>query len=500
MTRKQLACSIFSAALTIGGSALTISVANAKTNPPPIATIYGGGSSLAYPTYIAEYALFGGTKDKVVFSYPAAGSGAGQNGFLGNNPDYFNPINASTNTIGYKSGTLTYGPAIGTTVDFGASDAALTASQLSNPATGSYPAANKIPEPGTSTSTGSPTFIPAGSISAVDGPVIQIPTFGTPVTMAYNESGVTPAPNYTAGTGGLVLTDAQICGIFSGKITDWNLIDSAIPSGTNINVVYRSDSSGTTFLLTQHLDAVCNSSNSNFAASVLTAPTKTFATLFATVPSSFTGESGSANVQGELMATTNSIGYLSPDYTDIAPGSLNSPKNAGFTAPAGFTIPAGTTLPVAAVVNPLAGSGSTAFFPTVANLTNGLLNPLESDSFAELPPATKDNASDPLNWIPLVPQTTEGYSIVGYTTLDLSTCYSATNSPNVAAQLIKYLKDIYKSSGPYYTIITNNGFVPLPNTKAAPFVKAIQSDFLSNKSLYNLDINDTTVCGSIAGR
>ena len=54
--------------------------------------------------------------------------------------------------------------------------------------------------------------------------------------------------------GGLVLTDNDLCGIFSGKITDWsgvtNFAKDKVTAG-GISVVYRSDGSGQSFTLPQ---------------------------------------------------------------------------------------------------------------------------------------------------------------------------------------------------------------------------------------------------------
>jgi ABC-type phosphate transport system substrate-binding protein len=318
MTRKYLACSAIAAALSIG-------VAHAKTTPTvTVTTINAGGSSLAFPTYTADFAEYTSTKStskaSYLFDYAAAGSGAGQNAFLNNNIGYFEPV-SSSNSVGYAAGTLTYGTIVGTQVDIGASDAFLTAGQLSNAATGSY------------------------AESSVDGPLIQLPTLGVPITIAFNESGV---------TSGLTLTDSQVCGVLSGKITDWNTLNSSIPAGTTIKVVYRSDGSGTTFLTTQHLNAVCTASNSSFP--VLPVPvTKNFVAssggvfTSSSLPANFIPESGSGGVAKELVATANSIGYLSPDYTSIAPSSPNT-----------------TSLQVASLVN---GVNGKTYAPTIANTT-----------------------------------------------------------------------------------------------------------------------------------
>jgi ABC-type phosphate transport system substrate-binding protein len=434
MTRKLLACSIAAAALSFG-------VAHAAKT---YTTLNGGGSSLAFPDYTSVFKDYTTAKPTDLFSYAAAGSGAGQNAFLNNNIGYFEPVSGS-NSVGYAAGTLTYGTIVGTQVDFGASDAFLSSSQLTNPATGSY------------------------AQSSVDGPLIQVPTLGVPITLAFNESGITG--------NGLTLTDAQTCGILSGKITDWNTLNSSIPAGTTINVVYRSDSSGTTFLLTQHLSAVCTSSNSNFISYPVPI-TKTFTADFAggTPPANFTGKSGSGAVATLLTGTPNSFGYLSPDYTSIAPNSPNT-----------------TSLQVAALVN---GTNNVAYLPTVANTTLGLAHPGTGSTNAN-PPATLAAAQNPLNWVPAIPVTTQGYPIVGYTTLDLSSCYANKTAGKL---LIAVLKDIYKKTGTYSTITTNNGFVPLVNSGATKFYTAVSDDFLGNKSGYGLDIDDATTCASYAGR
>ena len=72
------------------------------------------------------------------------------------------------------------------------------------------------------------------------------------MVLAYNLEGVT----------NLKLTRAALAGIFLGTITRWNdpAIVAANPGvplpGRAINVAYRSDGSGTTFVFTQHLAAI----------------------------------------------------------------------------------------------------------------------------------------------------------------------------------------------------------------------------------------------------
>ena len=62
MNRKLLACSILAAALS--GSA-----SHAQT------TLNGGGSSIAFPTYAAEFAAYTQAHPTIQFSYAAVGGG-----------------------------------------------------------------------------------------------------------------------------------------------------------------------------------------------------------------------------------------------------------------------------------------------------------------------------------------------------------------------------------------------------------------------------------------
>jgi phosphate transport system substrate-binding protein len=437
MTRKLLAS-------TILAGALSFSAAHAAT-----ITLNTGGSSLAAPTYIALMQAYTKANPTVLFNFEAVGSGAGQKAFLGNSIGYFEPVSPS-NPNGYAVGTLTYGTIVGTQVDVGASDAFLAASQLTNPATGSY------------------------TESGVDGPLIQIPTIGTPITMAYNESKQTST---------LTLTAAQVCAVLSGKTTDWHALNSAIPAGTTIEVGVRSDSSGTTFLLTQFLNAECNSSNSSFPSYPVPV-TKYFYNssssasnyVFNTLPANFTGESGSSNVAKYISGISGGFAYLSPDYTKIAPSSANNIYG----------------LNVASLVNP---TNLVAYTPSVANTELGLANPGPT-STDPTPPTTKTAAMDPLNWVPSDPTTTEGYPIVGYTTIEFSSCY---NNKTAGSALVSFLEDSFNQSSDL-TIIENNGFAPLTDTVAAPFATDIGKDFLTNGSGFNLNVDNTTLCSGLSGR
>jgi phosphate transport system substrate-binding protein len=90
-------------------------------------------------------------------------------------------------------------------------------------------------------------------IAKVDGGAVLLPMTAGEIVLAYN------LPNKPKD---LKLTRAAYVGIFSGTITKWN--DPAITAANPgvempdlpITVVLRSDSSGTTFVFTQHLAAI----------------------------------------------------------------------------------------------------------------------------------------------------------------------------------------------------------------------------------------------------
>jgi phosphate transport system substrate-binding protein len=71
--------------------------------------------------------------------------------------------------------------------------------------------------------------------------VIQIPMIGGTIAVAYNKPGCK-----------LKLTQKQVVGVFQGDITDYKELGC---SAGKLNVVHRSDGSGTTFAFTNSLDA-----------------------------------------------------------------------------------------------------------------------------------------------------------------------------------------------------------------------------------------------------
>jgi phosphate transport system substrate-binding protein len=425
------------AALAVGASG---------TAQAQVTQIRGGGSSLAAPTYGVIFNAYQQLIDTTVnFNYGSVGSGAGQRGVLCND-------------------AAQDGFAGGLTVHFGASDATLSGGPTGQIA--HWNASNDGGEPAGASSPNCSTA-GAGTIGQNQGgPLIQVPSFGTPITIAFNTPG-------QKNSGQLQLTDTQLCGIFSGKITSWtdpamtNIVTKgAAPTGT-ITPVYRVEGSGTTFLFTQHLNAVCNATTSNISFTA----TQTFASLFTSVPANFVAASNSSGVSaaigisaanngGVLKGTSGSIGYLSPDFTIIA--NVHAGARSSFA-------------PVAAVFNTSTSSFWLPDVPsTVAALAQGT------------PPSSVADLKDPTKYVPPVPAPGNGYPIVGYTVIIIPTCYADNN---VAATILGILNAMYTIPD-YIGLVQQNGFASLPNNLLTP----ISQNILNNNPATNVDIQNANVC------
>ena len=428
------------------GAASAVALACLSTaNAFAASTIAGGGSTLAQYDYLSEFSTYNaGTSGAVFGTYYEAGSGAGQAALL--NDDLTCDINKVT---GNNGGNCSGGSGVGqpgNTVDYGASDATLSSSQISTWAT-----------------------YPYGQPAA--GNLIQLPSMGVGISIPTQNSKVTT-------NGGLILNDADLCGVFSGKITDFSALTlgkgSVTPAAGPITVVYRNDGSGTSFLLTNHLSAVCNSGNSNITFTATT----TFASLFpnSTPPANFIGEKGSSGVASELATLPSAIGYLSPDFTTLDPNS-GAPKNS---------------LVVAALLN-----GKIAELPTTKNITAALARPVLGSNLT--PPTNATQGANPSAYVPLIQTVSAGYPIVGYTTFDFAQCYA---DKTIGSGIIAFLNDHYTKAA-YLTEQNNNGFVAVSNSGAAKFLTVIRQHILANKNTnpaWNVDIDDKTACKGLVGR
>jgi phosphate transport system substrate-binding protein len=160
--------------------------------------------------------------------------------------------------------------------------------------------------------------------------VIHVPVIAAPIAVMYKLSVAAP----------LKLSAATIAGIFGGTITKWN--DAAIAADntgvslptTTIQVVYRSDASGTTGNFTNFLHGMAPSiwvkAGSNDFKSSFPGTIDSSANLGRLV-----GAAGSSGVAALAASTPDSITYAEKSYAKAAGLSIADIKNAAgnFQAP-----------------------------------------------------------------------------------------------------------------------------------------------------------------------
>jgi phosphate transport system substrate-binding protein len=182
-----------------------------------------------------------------------------------------NVANVNYQGVGSGAGVKQF---LSDTVDFGASDSAMT----------------------------------DGEIAQAKKGALMIPTAGGPVAVPYNLEGVR----------GLKLSSAALKGIFSGKIVKWN--DPTIAkdnSGVSlpdqsIKLVVRADSSGTSYVFSNHLGAASKSPN---------------------WPSSAQKAKGNDGVANTISSTPGSIGYVELAYANRLTSASIQNSAGEFVAP-----------------------------------------------------------------------------------------------------------------------------------------------------------------------
>ncbi|PTQ87374.1 substrate-binding domain-containing protein [Agitococcus lubricus] len=293
---------------------MVVPVYAASTPPVANGTIYGGGATLPVSAYVGgaylksnpakrlsvtstsakvleadpadPKSLFGnftvngvgGDKTKLYkVSYCGTGSGLGRNVIRGTAD--------ATGTCGDYNGNPTGFSALTAAADFAGTDAPFSATEYNSFATG--PRAARVAP-------------------------VQFPAVAASIAIVYN--------NADLGNTTLNLTESQICQIFAGQITNWNQINPVLPSKT-IKLVPRSDSSGTTFSMTNHLSAVCPTAVPNAVTGFQTQNTFTG---ISGLPAGSVPASGNGGVVTTVLATDGAIGYA-----DIADGKIRAALAGG---------------------------------------------------------------------------------------------------------------------------------------------------------------------------
>lgn len=146
----------------------------------------------------------------------------------------------------------------------------------------------------------------------------QFPSIAGMISVIANTPGSGSKPVY--------LTEAELCNVFAGKITNWNQLANnkgvAFPAAP-IKLVYRSDSSGTSFAFSNHLNWVCQDASlaQTLAPGAAALPftgannftvQSTFSAAFPTatgVPAGAISASGNPGVASAVDANDGAIGY-----------------------------------------------------------------------------------------------------------------------------------------------------------------------------------------------
>jgi ABC-type phosphate transport system substrate-binding protein len=367
-----------------------------------MADVNGGGATLPQPLYQTAGVLTTGFTP-----YIGVGSGNGKAAFLNNDYTKFVAGNTSKN------------------VHWAGSDSKLTAAELSTYASAKQPGWGKL---------------------------IQVPSVATSVAVPFNK----------AGTAAVDLSVNQLCGVFSGRLTDWSQITGSGRTGA-IKVVYRSESSGTTELFTRFLNAKCTEAES-FA--VTTFFDQSYGNVTKKVPAGSVSASGSQPVMTLLNSTEGGITYMSPDY---AASTLAGLDDATKVAKVNGASPAPANVSAAIALVPV---------PTGTNVTN---------QNAWVPTfAAAASTTDPS----IVAYPASGYPILGFTNLIFSQCYANAEQ---TTQVRTFFTRHYNLSafGSNDTAIRNNRFVPLPDS----WKTAINNNFLTASSA--LSIGKSDVCNGI---
>lgn len=233
-------------------------------------------------------------------------------------------------------------------------------------------------------------------IAKVSKGVVMIPATAGEIVYAYNLPGV-PSLN---------LPRAAMAGIYLGTITKWNdpIIAKANPGVTlpnlPIQVAYRSDGSGTTYVFTQHISAV----SKEFDEQVGTDTSVTFPV--------GVGGKGNEGVTALIKQTPGTIGYVEYGYAKgnkLAMANLEN-KSGKFIAAGGengASTLANVVLPENLRVWPVDPEGATDY--PIVSFTWLLLNKKYDDAaklkalkeFVTYGLTTGQGFSDDLGYIPL---------------------------------------------------------------------------------------------------
>jgi len=535
--------------------------------------VFGGGSSLVAPYWRQVSDCYANPADLITKGTPPTFVDTNLFDWTGSNPQ-----NCATQTIitnattwyistGSGSGILsvfghdptsfwgevnTNGPQNFSEVFYGLSDAGLGSTDLAayNNGTGSSTYCQgstciSIAAPGGTSCTGG-SKNPYPNPADCYGPLVQFPFSVDPVTVfytnkgiyekAYNESTKKEIDYHfnTQFSGRVRLSVSSLCGIYNGQITNWN--DSRLTTDNNgvsleatndptpaaswsvpLIPVGRSDSSGTTSIITRHLANVCAQFSYNLYQTGAT-------TLQNAGAGSIVGNTYNVNnpnypgvdQSGKITLAPNSAGVA--QYVNFS----QSPSGEGNQCSAGTVLPKGYTdciqqSRVGYVGNdwvyPYVNNSKTntynLFASTLQNSSGAWIAPSPKSAliaFSSIQPPQSDSKgnycssclnfgmrNDPTAWVqglspnsPLAnPSGSGSYPLVGTTNFLGYTCYAHSNNLNTLVGQLNYVDTaLINTSGA--GVLGSSGLAPLPSQ----WRTAIKTTFLSNKD--GLGLNMTT--------
>jgi ABC-type phosphate transport system substrate-binding protein len=333
-------------------------------------------------------------------------------------------------------------------------------------------------------------WVAAGGPASKYGNLVQLPGVAGAVAIVLN--GNDGAPNgttalaqhgaaVTGSSSSINFTRQAVCGIFSGHITKWNNAilnaqNGGIAMGTGqITVVHRFDGSGTNFLLTNGLEAQCaavTGPNSETDSTVVSYefpwtdhtgcpalprgsnqvnwpdqfnPNQCGTANPAPTGSVFTnsGASGSQSLVDKVTSTPGAIGYVSPDFTRMAPANPTGPITANLQDEWDISTNVSTTPTFVAATVAATTQALSSTTPVFDSTTIG--NPLAWSLQGVVPDPVLQGA----------------YPLAGFSWIEMYQCY---NSPaNIPVQLNSFLYSLYAGGANLGGIITSNGFAVVPN-------------------------------------
>lgn len=305
------------------------------------------------------------------------------------------------------------------------------------------------------------------------GEVKQVPTMVTTINVPFN------LPTKSV----LRLSRSQLCGIFTGTITDWN--DPAIRAGNGgvdgtitgtpgksepIRVVVRADGSGTTFLFVDHLNAACP----GWAPGVNAQP-GIGGSVFSGGPGSkidafwtrqyFYKAPGNNGVAVAAAANPWTIAYTSPEVVKPAVATVSQPTSAVYNDGTG--------------ANPISVTGGVAYTALesarIQNKSGNYRPATFANATTAMTGATPPQgalAADPEAWAIAgrVPDTTaaDGYPISGFTWWNSYTCYARGDVNGAIRGFWDWYTRIGGPTQQVRPILNLLGFGNLPTTPSVP--------------------------------